>query len=244
MHTLFVYGTLRKGESNHGLLGSSRLVSLLARASGSLVDTGFGYPAMTEGAGFVWGEIYEADDATLSRIDELEDYFGPGDPRNLYERVETDVCTERGTVKAMAYVSDRFRMATAIPHGDWKLHQMMRLQNVLFFAHGSCPDEMKQEAEGEPEPFWEKIGRGQVPGCYLHVGRQFGRNAQQDDGADPVASDGVAEGVLYRIPAAVWQKYLHERETGRFHVCRPVVIPVTLDNERVVDAVTLVGVGK
>src|SRR5690606_1660134 len=64
-HRLFVYGTLRRGERNHGLLGSSRCEAFLARAPGVLVDTGLGFPAMKEmGAssgetpGMVCGEIY------------------------------------------------------------------------------------------------------------------------------------------------------------------------------------------
>jgi|GEM_PF-1033786 len=48
-YRLFVYGTLRREEINHGLLGASRCESLLAWVAGSLVDTGRGYPAMTEG---------------------------------------------------------------------------------------------------------------------------------------------------------------------------------------------------
>ena len=79
-HRLFVYGTLRRGERNHGLLGSSRCEAFLARAPGVLVDTGLGFPAMKEtGAssgetpGMVCGEIYRVDEATLARIDILED---------------------------------------------------------------------------------------------------------------------------------------------------------------------------
>jgi len=122
MHRLFVYGTLRRGEANHGLLQSARCLFRQARAKGVLVDTGSGYPAMREGDGDVVGELYEVDDETLGRTDELEDYFGPGDPRNLYERVLRPVRTEAGEMDAWVYVSDRFGASPVIPSGDWVKH--------------------------------------------------------------------------------------------------------------------------
>jgi len=124
MHKMFVYGTLRAGESNHGLLKGAVCLSLSAHVSGTMLDTGLGYPAVTEGSGKVWGEMYEVDDDTLKRIDELEDYYGPGDPRNLYERVKTAALTDRGQVQTWIYVSDRFKSGFVIPHGDWKSYRM------------------------------------------------------------------------------------------------------------------------
>jgi gamma-L-glutamyl-butirosin B gamma-L-glutamyl cyclotransferase len=119
MHKLFVYGTLRKGEPNHGLLGTSRCLFPQARVKGVLVDTGCGFPAMREGDGDVLGEIYEVDDETLARTDDLEDYFGPGDPRNLYERVLRAARTATGELDVWVYVSERFGSSPVIPSGDW-----------------------------------------------------------------------------------------------------------------------------
>jgi len=119
MHNLFVYGTLRRGEFYHGLLGASRLVASPAWVRGVLADTGRGYPAMRDGEGEVCGEIYAVDDETLSRIDKLEDYYGPGDPRNLYERVTRRARTGRGETDVLVYVSGRFADAPVIPSGDW-----------------------------------------------------------------------------------------------------------------------------
>jgi gamma-glutamylcyclotransferase (GGCT)/AIG2-like uncharacterized protein YtfP/cation transport regulator ChaC len=240
MHKLFVYGTLRGGESNHGLLGAPHCVSLLAQVSGFMVDTGFGYPAMIEGSGKVCGEIYEIDEETLLRIDALEAYYGPGDPRNLYERVETAAYTDQGEVKVMTYVSSRFSYDSSIPYGDWKLYQMTKLQHVLYFAYGSCMDDARFKEHGVSEWFSDVIGRGRVFGCNV----QFTRHAHNGGRADLVETGGVTEGKLYRIPVAVLEGYLYGREGVQSEVYRPVVIPVTLDNHRVVDAVTFVVVDK
>jgi len=82
-------------------LGALHCVSLLAQVSGFMVDTGFGYPAMIEGLGKVCGEIYEIDEETLLSINALEAYYGPGDPSNLHERVETASYTDPSEVKVM-----------------------------------------------------------------------------------------------------------------------------------------------
>ncbi|MNE92846.1 Gamma-L-glutamyl-butirosin B gamma-glutamyl cyclotransferase [compost metagenome] len=40
----------------------------------------------------------------LQRPDELEEYYGPGDARNDYERVVTEVTTDTGVAEAWVYV--------------------------------------------------------------------------------------------------------------------------------------------
>ncbi len=77
--------------------------------------------------GAVCGEIYEVDEATLRSLDELEDYYGPNDPRNEYERVKVVAKTNQGDVSVWIYVyakepaeSDR------IVTGDWRGHRRRR----------------------------------------------------------------------------------------------------------------------
>jgi len=246
-HRLFVYGTLRRGERNHGLLGSSRCEAFLARAPGVLVDTGLGFPAMKEmGAssgetpGMVCGEIYRVDKATLARIDILEDYHGPGDPRNLYERVEMKARTDRGEMDVLAYVSDRFRDGAAICFGDWKLHRMLREPHVLYFAYGSCMDDERFKKAGVADWFRDMVGRGTVHGCNL----QFTRQASDGGRADMVETGGVTEGKLYRIPVEALEGYLYGREGVRLGIYRPAVVPVRLDSGETADALTFVVVDK
>jgi gamma-glutamylcyclotransferase (GGCT)/AIG2-like uncharacterized protein YtfP/cation transport regulator ChaC len=240
MHKLFVYGTLRKGESNHGLLGNSPCVSMLAQVNGIMVDTGYGYPAMTQGTDKVCGEIYEIDAETLLLIDGLEGFNGPGDSRNLFERVATTAYTDRGEVQVLVYVSNQFPSDAFIPFGDWKLYRMTRQPEVLYFAYGSCMDTVRIREAGVLEWFSDVVGRGVVSGCNL----QFTRHAADGGRADLVETGGFIEGKLYRIPVAALDGYLYGREGVKAGIYRPVVVPVTLDNQCAVDAITFVVVEK
>jgi gamma-glutamylcyclotransferase (GGCT)/AIG2-like uncharacterized protein YtfP len=79
---LFVYGTLRRAQSAHGLLRGARLIAHARTGPHfTLVDMG-DYPALVEaGTTCVSGEIYEVDEALLAELDAYED--APA----LYERV-------------------------------------------------------------------------------------------------------------------------------------------------------------
>lgn len=127
MEYVFVYGTLRHGEVNHHLLKDSKTVTISARAIGRLVDTGLGYPALIlRGESYVLGELYEVDNDTLIVLDELEGYFGPGDGRNDYERVNISVETDRYNLLAWTYVfleNSNNQDYETIDEGDWKLHR-------------------------------------------------------------------------------------------------------------------------
>lgn len=83
MQTLiFVYGTLRAGESNHRLLSRSRLLGLhTTPACYTMYDLG-DYPGVLPGGSTaVAGEVYRIIPALMRNLDRLEDY-----PR-LYGRV-------------------------------------------------------------------------------------------------------------------------------------------------------------
>jgi gamma-glutamylcyclotransferase (GGCT)/AIG2-like uncharacterized protein YtfP len=110
-YRVFVYGTLRRGGTNHRLLARARhLGDWTTPAVFALFDLG-GYPgAVPRGQTAVVGEVYSVDAATLRRLDRLEDY-----PR-LYDRVP--VATPWGD--AWMYVLRRRpRGARPLPSGDW-----------------------------------------------------------------------------------------------------------------------------
>ncbi|MDX3645291.1 gamma-glutamylcyclotransferase family protein [Streptomyces sp. MB09-02B] len=143
MLPIFVYGTLRPGEPNHALFLRGRTVAEEpARMSGMALYDGPGYPYAVEGlgdgsgerhggAGEVSGEIVSAlpDDYAelLCALDRLEEY-APGDPANLYERVERPATLADGTVvRAWVYVAAPTVAAglrargRLIESGDWRL---------------------------------------------------------------------------------------------------------------------------
>ncbi|MER7817897.1 gamma-glutamylcyclotransferase family protein [Streptomyces sp. NPDC096153] len=126
----FVYGTLRAGEHNHDLFLRGRTsAEEPARLRGALLYEGPGYPYAIEGDGVVTGELVTAAPERygelIAVLDHLEGYFGPGDPRNLYVRVERRVHTASGTVPAWVYVAagpvarELRAQGTPIPGGDW-----------------------------------------------------------------------------------------------------------------------------
>jgi gamma-glutamylaminecyclotransferase len=76
---IFVYGTLKRGLSNHSYLAGKRFVSeARTRPEYRLFDLG-GYPGMVHTAAdglSIEGEIWEIDDACLQGLDRLEDIKG------------------------------------------------------------------------------------------------------------------------------------------------------------------------
>ncbi|MFE1483560.1 gamma-glutamylcyclotransferase family protein [Streptomyces griseus] len=92
----FVYGTLLPGEPNHDLFLRGRTAgerpAVLPRA---LLYDGPGYPYAIEGHGRVHGTLLVAAPGVygelLGLLDHLEEFLGPGHPRNLYERVAREV---------------------------------------------------------------------------------------------------------------------------------------------------------
>ncbi|RAL26702.1 gamma-glutamylcyclotransferase family protein [Thermoflavimicrobium daqui] len=121
---LFVYGSLRKGMKYHHLLQGAKLITLSAWIRGLLYDTRQGYPGLTPGNGHVIGEIYHINKQILKRVDQLEDYYGPQDPRNLYERNELYVNTkEYGKIRSFVYTYKMEQWLKQkgiyITEGDW-----------------------------------------------------------------------------------------------------------------------------
>ncbi len=101
---VFVYGTLRRGGRYHHLVAPYVREVTEGWVPGALVDLG-DYPGWVPGRGRVRGEVFRLHpvEPALAALDELEDYHGPGHPENLYERVEVEVRTPDGPVRAWAY---------------------------------------------------------------------------------------------------------------------------------------------
>ncbi|MEV0525087.1 gamma-glutamylcyclotransferase family protein [Streptomyces sp. NPDC050439] len=128
----FVYGTLRPGERHHDVhLRGGIATECPARLPGAVLYEGPGYPYLVKGpeSGPVHGELITATpsayDRLIADLDVLEGY-APGDPRNLYERVEREVILLGGApASAWVYVAAprvaaRLRASGAvIGGGDW-----------------------------------------------------------------------------------------------------------------------------
>lgn len=96
---LFVYGTLRKGRYNYDIYLKDNSTFLQeAYIKGTLYTLkGKVYPAIVEGDSMVLGEIFEVDQETFNRMDEMEGYV-PGRFDNEYDKVETDILDAQGNV--------------------------------------------------------------------------------------------------------------------------------------------------
>ena len=110
---IFVYGTLRRGESNHCELGPSHYVAqALTAPCYELVDLG-PYPALLEhGGDAVHGELYEVPDHWLGHLDLFEDV------PTLYERKPIAIAD---MTEVLGYVMRRELAGAAqrIASGDW-----------------------------------------------------------------------------------------------------------------------------
>jgi gamma-glutamylcyclotransferase (GGCT)/AIG2-like uncharacterized protein YtfP len=108
---VFVYGTLRRGQHNHYMLGSSSFLGLhVTEPWYAMLDLGT-YPGVVGGGQCaITGELYRVTPTTLARLDELEDY-----PQR-YDRVV--FATEHGRAWIYLY-RHQIGSERVIVSGDW-----------------------------------------------------------------------------------------------------------------------------
>ncbi|MBD0380030.1 gamma-glutamylcyclotransferase family protein [Paenibacillus sedimenti] len=128
MISVFVYGTLLVGESNHQVAAPFVLSVQPGAVRGRLYDVGL-YPALVlfeDGQNdaqdhFVVGEWLEVTEEGLKAMDMLEDYYGPGAASNEYERVWVrDMNTSR---EGWVYIWEETSGLKEIESGSWKEHR-------------------------------------------------------------------------------------------------------------------------
>ena len=109
---IFVYGTLRRGGSNHGLLAGATFAGPAeTREPFAMFDLG-GFPCIVPGGEEpVAGEVFLVDGATLARLDALEDV-----PR-WYRRAVV-LLADGSQAEAYLYAQD-VGGAPRVPGGDW-----------------------------------------------------------------------------------------------------------------------------
>jgi gamma-glutamylcyclotransferase (GGCT)/AIG2-like uncharacterized protein YtfP len=93
---VFVYGSLKRGQPLYFLesIKDLRLEVMPARVQGGLLYNLGPFPGMILGpkGGAVMGEVHRFRQIkmVLDILDEVEEYYGEGDPNNLYRRVERE----------------------------------------------------------------------------------------------------------------------------------------------------------
>ena len=96
---LFVYGSLRKGRYNYDIyLKNNSKFLQEAYVRGILYSLkGKEYPAIVEGNSLILGELFEVDQETFDRMDEMEGYV-PGRFENEYDKIVTEILDKEGNV--------------------------------------------------------------------------------------------------------------------------------------------------
>jgi gamma-glutamylcyclotransferase (GGCT)/AIG2-like uncharacterized protein YtfP len=113
MHRIFVYGSLLRGQANHGLLADSRYVGPAETPPRyTLVDLGEFPGLLAGGSTAVAGEVYEVSAATLARLDRLEEH------PHAYER-RPIVLASGEPAEAYLLHAHRRRGAPEIRTGCW-----------------------------------------------------------------------------------------------------------------------------
>ncbi|HKK57377.1 gamma-glutamylcyclotransferase family protein [Marinobacter sp.] len=81
-----VYGTLKKGQSNHDFLSSARFVGRCQLNQITLYDTGPFPAAKLEPSDGIEVEFYDINSKTFARLDELEGYNSQAPRSGEYDR--------------------------------------------------------------------------------------------------------------------------------------------------------------
>ena len=118
MTLVFVYGTLKRGGSNHGFMDGQSFVGTAGTAPGfALYDLG-GYPGLVPapgGASAVSGEVWSVSEACLARLDELE-----GTAEGLYRRERVPLAGPFAASEVQAYVYLRGTEGRPLLGSEWE----------------------------------------------------------------------------------------------------------------------------
>lgn len=117
---VFVYGTLRRGASNHFRMDGAEFVAA-GTIAGRMYRFGW-YPGLVVDAtgGDVFGEVYAVGRAQLAALDEFEGVSAHEVDGCEYRRVRVTVQTAGSPIVAWVWewVGD-VDESTCISHGDW-----------------------------------------------------------------------------------------------------------------------------
>jgi gamma-glutamylaminecyclotransferase len=112
LHNVFVYGTLKSGQSNHPLLqGHSGQVAIAPNIN---LHAGPHYPFAVRGEGQTIGEMYEVNKTTLRKLDRLE-----GHPHDYKRELIPILLAEGQQIEAWIYLNQKAYRYPRILDGKW-----------------------------------------------------------------------------------------------------------------------------
>lgn len=131
-HRVFVYGTLRQGESRRGALEESIEISKKAQLAGFKMYHLGGFPGIVrikddEKANPILGELYQINENTLAVLDRIEGHREEDPRSSFYRRTEVSVLVPGKDAKptfisCWTYVFNdprRIKNCPVIESGDW-----------------------------------------------------------------------------------------------------------------------------
>ena len=243
-YSVFVYGTLRKGEKYADLLKDAACIASQAWVNGCLYETEKGYPALVKSeADICYGEVYTVNADELAMLDVLEG-FEKNSETNLFIRKKIDVNTDQETFEAYVYFladNNKDMLKEQILTGDWKLSEWLkqRPERIFYFAYGSCMDTERIGTDGAAELFNQDVLVGRLAGyslCYSLESTDGGR-------ADIKEGEGYVEGILYTVTQETIE-YLFRREgvnAGRY---RPAFVTVEVNGQIFTNVLTFSVINK
>jgi gamma-glutamylcyclotransferase (GGCT)/AIG2-like uncharacterized protein YtfP len=117
MTLVFVYGTLKRGSSNHSHLAGQEFMGTARTVPGYTLFNLDGYPGMVRQEGDldgVKGEVWSVDDACLAALDELE-----GVSEGLYRREAVPLAAPFAERSVEAYLYLREFHASRKVGAEW-----------------------------------------------------------------------------------------------------------------------------
>ena len=217
MHTVFVYGTLQQGCSNHILLAGSTCLGPAVTEDAfvlrTLVDErghrGIPFVGRDLPIGPVHGEVYLVDDRTLAELDRLEGCV-PDDPEASWSSPAAGAGSRRSSV--LPYVAGvlwllAFGVFSAVAASSARSHPVQRSARFSLNASRSAQTPASSDTGaapvGWPKELSKKVLGAAEPDCGLQLRRRrplpfpFGlfRRGRDDDGGVFFPGVGIGPGL-------------------------------------------------